>query len=163
MATLLYDNSPAESRLRSADTAILILRLVFGVIIFAHGAQKVLGWYGGPGMAATVQGMSGMGIPAPLVYLSSFTELLGGLALILGLLTRPAALGLAINMAVAVVKVHLPNGLFSQNQGFEFPLSLLAIALAVLIYGAGAYSLDALLFGRRRAAEVTPTGRPITV
>lgn len=156
-------NTPStETKLTQADVAVLVLRLVLGVIFFAHGAQKVFGWYGGPGLAATVQGMGGMGIPAPLALLAAFTELLGGLGVLVGLLTRLAALGLAVTMSVAVLKVHLSGGLFAANNGFEFPLALLAISLALVAYGAGRWSLDAVLAKALGRSARPSADRPVT-
>jgi putative oxidoreductase len=126
----------------------LILRLALGVIFFAHGAQKVLGWFGGHGLAATVSGMGQMGIPAFLAYIASFTEFLGGLGLIFGVLARLSALGILINMVVAVLKVHLANGFFmnwmgnQKGEGFEYHLLAMAIALMVLLAGPGRIALS---------------------
>src|SRR5688572_15316725 len=83
------------SAISANDIGLFVLRVTLGVIFFAHGGQKVMGWFGGPGLDQTVQGFSGMGIPAPLGYLAAFTELLGGAALILGVFSRIAAVGLA--------------------------------------------------------------------
>src|ERR1017187_7467754 len=126
-------------------TAYLILRLGLGVIMFAHGAQKAFGWFGGYGLSATVDGMGKMGLPVFLVYLSIFTEFLGGIAMIFGILTRIFGIALTINMAVAVIAVHLKNGMLGQG-GFEYPLSLGLMALAISIGGPGILSLDHLLF-----------------
>ncbi len=110
----------------------------------AHGSQKLLGWFGGHGMAGTVQAFhQGLGIPVPLAYLAIFTELFGGAAVLLGLLTRPAALGLAVTMAVAIFRVHWPNGFFlnaadKPRDGIEFALALLGMSLALVLSGAGA-------------------------
>ena len=126
-------------------TAYLVLRLGLGVIMFAHGAQKAFGWFGGYGLSATVDGMGKMGLPVFLVYLSIFTEFLGGIAMIFGILTRIFGIALTINMAVAVIAVHLKNGMLGQG-GFEYPLSLGLMALAISIGGPGILSLDHLLF-----------------
>lgn len=143
MSTLAHDATVAraESRAISAtDWALFVLRLALGVIFFAHGAQKVFGWFGGHGLAGTVSGFGQMGIPAPLAYLAAFTELLGGLGMIFGVLSRLSGLGLAIIMVVAALKVHLPNGFFlngPSGSGFEYNLALFAMALAVLLAGPG--------------------------
>jgi putative oxidoreductase len=126
--------------------AMLVIRLGLGILIFAHGAQKVLGAFGGPGLDATVDGMTKMlGIPPFLAYLSAFTELLGGIAMIFGILTRFFGIALTINMAVAVIGVHLKNGLLGPG-GAEYPLSLGLMALAISIAGPGMLSLDHVLF-----------------
>ncbi len=137
-----------ESRVITAtDWGLLILRLALGVIFFAHGAQKVLGWFGGPGLAATVSGMSHMGIPAVLGYVAAFTEFLGGLGLIFGVLARLSALGIFIVMAVAVLKVHISNGFFmnwmgnQKGEGFEYHLLAMSIAVMILLAGPGRLAL----------------------
>ena len=150
------DTRTESSRLQQADLAVLIVRLALGAIFFAHGAQKLLGWWGGNGWAGTIQGMGGMGIPAPLAALAILTEFFGGLAVIVGALTRLAALGLAVVMLVAIAKVHFKNGFFMSDQGFEYNLALLALALAVVAYGAGRWSLDAMFSAtRRRTADTS--------
>lgn len=144
------------------DVALTILRLVLGVVFFAHGAQKVFGWFGGYGFSATLQGMSGMGLPKVVVLLVIATEFAGALLLIFGALTRLAALGIIGEMIGAVLMVHLPNGFFmnwtgnQKGEGFEYHLLAIAIAVALLIRGGGAYSVDGALTqtrtGMRRAA-----------
>ena len=126
--------------------ATFLVRLVVGMIFAAHGSQKLFGAFGGPGWQATTQMFGQMGF-APGAFwgtLMACTEFFGGLGLIMGLFTRLAALGLVIGMAVAVVKVHWAHGLFAQNGGFEYPLTLLVINIALFIRGAGPWSVDAL-------------------
>jgi putative oxidoreductase len=130
----------------------LVVRLGLGVVFFAHGAQKVLGWFGGPGLRGTVNGFKGMGIPPAATMIAALIEFLGGLAMLTGFLARPAALGLIVVMVVAVAKVHAPNGFFlnwfgtpGKGHGFEFNLALIAMALSILIGGAGALSIDRLI------------------
>ena len=132
-----------------------ILRLVLGVVFFAHGAQKMLGWFGGHGFSATMGAFTGgMHIPVPLAFLAIAAEFFGGLGLIAGLLTRVAAFGIFCNMIVAVLKVHLPNGFFmnwmgtQKGEGYEYHLLVLAITLFLMIRGGGAASLDRLLQSR---------------
>jgi putative oxidoreductase len=141
---LLFDTPPAFS--------LLILRVVLGVIFFAHGAQKVLGWYGGHGLKGTVGFMASMGLPVPIAYLVCFFEFLGGIGLIVGLLTRLAALAVAIVMVGAIATVHWKNGFFinwelspGKGHGFEANLAYLAMTVAILLDGAGLFSIDALL------------------
>jgi putative oxidoreductase len=132
-----------------------ILRLVLGVVFFAHGAQKVLGWWGGRGFSATLSGFEHSGIPAVFAFLAIAAEFLGGIGLILGLLGRVAAFGIACNMLVAIVKVHAPNGLFmnwggqQKGEGFEYHLLVLAMTAAIMIMGSGALSVDGALSRRR--------------
>ncbi|MFQ5797715.1 MAG: DoxX family protein [Bacteroidota bacterium] len=139
--------------LTSHSAALLVLRLVLGVVFFAHGAQKVLGWFGGYGLAGTTQFFQAtFGIPPLLAYLSHFTEFLGGIAIILGLLTRVFALGLTINMLVAMTVAHIGNGFFNSGGGIEFPLALLGVALYLFLVGGGEYSLDAKIFAKPEAS-----------
>lgn len=130
------------------STAVLLLRVVLGVVFFAHGAQKVLGWWGGPGLAGTVQFMAGMGIPAFLAYAAAFTEFLGGIFLILGFLTRISAVGIGITMLVAIFMVHLKQGFFAPG-GIEYSLTLGVISLVILLLGPGRYSVDYNLFHKK--------------
>src|SRR6267378_8630743 len=88
----------------------LVVRIALGVVFFAHGAQKTFGWFGGRGLAATISGFRQMNIPPAATAIAAFTECFGGLAMIVGFLARPAALGLIVVMAVAIVKVHAKNG-----------------------------------------------------
>jgi putative oxidoreductase len=134
------------------EYAALILRLVLGAVFFAHGAQKALGWFGGYGFARTLtQFTTSMHIPEPLALLAIAAEFLGGLGLIAGFLTRVAAAGIAVNMIVAIAMVHYRMGFFmnwsgtKKGEGFEFHLLVIAVALALIIRGAGAFSIDRLL------------------
>src|SRR6202021_1213625 len=122
------------------SVATAILRLVLGVIFFAHGAQKMLGWFGGFGFSGTMGFLtSAMHIPAPLAFLAIVAEFFGGLGLILGLLTRIAAFGIAVNMLVAIALVHHAYGFFmnwagtQKGEGFEFHLLVLAIVSFLMI------------------------------
>ena len=133
------------------DTTSLILRLFLGVVIFPHGAQKLLGWFGGHGFSGTMGFFTGtLGIPAVLAFLVIVAEFFGALGLITGFLTRVGALGIGAVMAVATT-MHASNGFFmnwSGNQageGFEYHLLALALSAAVLIRGAGRWSVDGLL------------------
>lgn len=143
------------------DAALAILRLVLGIVFFAHGAQKVLGWFGGSGFAATMGFFTAkMGIPAPLAALAIAAEFLGGLGLILGLLSRVAAFGIAVNMLVAILLVHAPHGLFmnwygnQKGEGIEYHLLAIAIAIAVMLKGAGAASVDLAIYRSRPGASM---------
>ncbi len=125
----------------------LPLRLAAGVIFAAHGAQKLFGWFDGYGLEGTGAWMASIGIePGVLMAaLAGSAEFFGGLLLIAGLLVRPAAVVLAITMVVAVVTVHLKNGLFMANNGYEFGLALLVISISLVIRGAGGISADQLI------------------
>jgi len=137
------------------DLALLLIRLTVGAVFFAHGAQKVFGWFGGPGLKQTVVIMS-QSYPPIVAYLVSFGELTAGLGLIFGFLTRIAAAGMFIEMLGAVFLVHWRAGFFSRNKGFEFPLTLCLVSLAIMLEGGGAFSLDAKLKrNRTRTLEVS--------
>jgi putative oxidoreductase len=140
---------------------LAILRLALGIVFFAHGAQKVLGWFGGPGYNGAMGFFTQqLGIQSVFAVLAIMAEFLGGIGLILGFLTRIAAFGIIIEMMVAVVLVHAPNGFFmnwSGNQhgeGFEFHLLAIAMALFALVHGAGAFSID-------RAIDLAERHRPM--
>jgi putative oxidoreductase len=131
-----------------------LLRIILGIIFFAHGAQKVMGWFGGPGLTvAADMFQKNAGIPYPLFLLSTFTEFLGGLFVLFGFLTRISSAGLVINMAVAVLHVHLMKGLFSTNGGFEYPLTLLVVSLCIFLIGPGKLSIDNLIFNKNEKAK----------
>ena len=127
--------------------APLCIRLTLGVIFFAHGADKLFGWYGGGGFNATVSLMKNLNIePAPLMAaLSGGGELLGGILVFFGLLTPLGAFMIACTMVVAIITVHWEGGLFARDNGFEYPLSVLGAALSLICSGGGAFSIDALL------------------
>ncbi|HEY9193414.1 MAG TPA: DoxX family protein [Methyloversatilis sp.] len=125
----------------------LALRMPLGLIFAAHGAQKLFGWFGGYGLAGTGAWMESIGLhPGHLMaLLAGGTEFFGGLALLIGLLVRPAAAALAFAMLVAIFSVHIGNGLFMSNNGYEFGLTLLAASVSLAIGGAGRLSLDRII------------------
>ena len=125
----------------------LALRLAAGVIYTAHGAQKLFGWFGGYGLEGTGQWMDSIGLsPGYWMALGAGSaEFFGGLLLLAGLLTRPTAIVTAFTMVIAILSVHIGNGLFLANNGFEFGLALLGISVALAIRGAGSLSVDRLL------------------
>jgi len=136
----------------SDDLTVMLLRLVLGVVFFAHGAQKALGWFGGFGFNGTMGFFTQqMHIPAPFAFLAIAAEFLGGMGLILGLLGRVAAFGIACNMVVAIFMIHRHFGFFAnwygtqKGEGFEYHLLAIAIALAIMAKGSGALSLDRAL------------------
>jgi putative oxidoreductase len=128
----------------------LSLRLGAGVIFAAHGAQKLFGWFGGYGLEGTAGWMASIGLEPGLLMaaMAGSAEFFGGLLLIVGLLVRPTALVLGTTMLVAIVTVHLQNGLFLSNNGYEFGLALLAISIGLVFRGAGSFSADRLLHSR---------------
>ncbi len=136
---------------RLQPLALLALRLILGTIMIAHGYSKV--FHGG--FAAHAQHVANMGLPFWLGYLSSITEFFGGILLIAGLLTRCVSLAVMIDMFVAIWKVHWKNGMFGKG-GFEFPLTLLTIAFALILFGAGPIALDAIRGGGGRSKKSKP-------
>jgi len=131
-----------------ADRTLTFIRVVAGLVMLAHGAQKMLGMFGGPGYGGAMGMFGQMGIPEPLAALAIYTEFFGSLLLILGLLGRIAALGVTIDMIVAVAIVHARFGFFMNwagtqpGEGFEYHLLYVALAIPVMVRGAGAWSLD---------------------
>lgn len=128
----------------------LPLRLIAGLLFTAHGAQKLFAWFGGYGLDGTGQWMESIGLsPGYLMALmAGSAEFFGGLLLIVGFLTRPTSFVLAITMIVAIFTVHIDNGLFMSNNGYEFGLALIAISISLLFSGAGKLSLDNLVAQR---------------
>ena len=136
----------------SNDPTLAMLRVVLGLIFFAHGAQKMLGWFGGYGFSGTMAFFTQQAhIPAPFAFLAICAEFLGGIGLILGLLGRVAAFGIACNMVAAVAMVHWHFGFFAnwsgnqKGEGIEYHLLALAITMAIMIKGSGALSVDRAL------------------
>ncbi len=134
------------------DIALTTLRLVLGVVFFAHGAQKMLGWFGGYGFSGTMGYLTHMAhLHSPVAFLVICIEFFGGLGLIVGLLTRVAAFGIGVEMIGAVLTVHLANGFFmnwagnQKGEGYEYHLLAIAIAGVLLSRGAGAFSVDRAL------------------
>jgi putative oxidoreductase len=125
----------------------LPLRVGAGVIFVAHGAQKLFGWFGGYGLEGTAGWMTSIGLEPGLLMatMAGSAEFFGGMLLIVGLLVRPAALILSITMIVAIVTVHLQNGLFMSDNGYEFGLALLAVCVGLVFRGAGSLSADRAL------------------
>jgi putative oxidoreductase len=141
------------------DSATAVLRFVLGVIFFAHGAQKMLGWFGGYGFSGTMGFFTDvMHIPVLFAFLAITAEFFGGLGLMLGFLTRIAALGIFSNMVVAIAMVHLRFGFFmnwtgaQKGEGFEYHLLVLAITAFLMIRGAGAVSIDRVLASPAKGA-----------
>jgi putative oxidoreductase len=152
---MLLFRSPTKSQI---DTALTVLRVVLGITFIMHGGQKIF-VYGFDGVAGSFaqMGIPAAGLMGPFVAL---VEFFGGIAIVLGLLTRLAALGLAATMVVAILTVHLKAGFFNPG-GIEFPLSLLGTAITLAITGAGALSLDALLAKRFAGERASEQGTPV--
>jgi putative oxidoreductase len=132
-----------------ASCGLTVLRVVVGIVFLAHGWQKMFG-FKIPGVTRMV---TGLGIPMPgfFAVVLTLVELLGGIALILGVATRVAAVLLAIDMTVAILKVHLPHGFFAQGGGYEFALTLLAATVCLALAGAGSVSVDGALAKKKPA------------
>ena len=130
----------------SMSVGLLILRVILGLTIAAHGAQKLFGWFGGPGVTKLAQGFAMQGFRPPLLWvgLVILGEFGGGVSIALGFLTPLGAAGVAGAMAMAIFKSHWKNGFWNSKRGLEFPLALLGMGLAIGLMGAGNYSLDAL-------------------
>ena len=138
------------------STGTTIVRVLLGLVFFVHGAQKMLGWFGGYGFSGTMGFFTGaLHIPAVFAFLAIAAEFFGGLGLIFGVLTRVAALGIAVNMLVAIAMVHSRFGFFmnwsgnQKGEGFEYHLLALAMAAFLMLEGAGAFSVDRRLAGER--------------
>ena len=142
----------------SDDRIPMLARLALGIVIFPHGAQKVLGWFGGPGIDGALGFYASLGVPAFFGWILMTTEFIGGIALIVGLLGRVAAAVIAVDMIVAVIQLHWTVGFFMdwngqlQGEGFEFHILAVTLALIVIIRGSGAQSLDRAI-----------TTRPVTL
>ena len=138
---------------RLQPLALLIMRLALGAIMVAHGYHKVFG-----GLHHHTQMVASLGLPAWLGYVSAFTEFFGGLMILLGFFTRPAAVAIGINLFVAIWKVHLHNGLIGSpdRPGFEFPLAAFTLAFALVFFGGGPIALDHALRGGGRGASQRP-------
>ena len=145
MITNLFSTDP--------DWTLTTIRVILGVVFFAHGAQKMLGWFGGAGLKETIRTMHEyIHVPIPLAFLAVSSEFFGGLGLIVGLLSRVAAIGIGFTMISAIVMVHSRYGLFMNwlgdrpGHGIEYHLLVIALVIAILVGGSGAASLDHLLY-----------------
>ncbi len=132
---------------RAEEVAVTVLRVMVGVILAVHGAQKLMD------IPGTMQGFAHLGIPYPqyAVYLAIAGEFFGGLGIVVGLLTRVAALGAMCSMAVAIGYAHIGHGLLAKNGGWEYPLVLALVALYFVTHGAGPASVDAYIARKRRS------------
>jgi putative oxidoreductase len=144
----------------------LIARLTLGLVMFPHGAQKALGWFGGYGFSGTMGFFTGqMHIPAVFAFLAVAAEFGGSIGLITGFLSRVSAFGIAVNMVVATLMVHAANGFFmnwagnQKGEGFEYHVLVVGLALVVIVSGAGKWSIDGLL-GRRLDVQPVTAGKP---
>ena len=149
----IFKNFPVVGVLTNEKVQLtdLILRLALGTVFFAHGAQKLLGWFGGYGWSGTMGYLTQtVHLAAPIAGLVILLEFFAGIALILGFLTRPAALGIALIMLGAALTVHLPNGFFLDKGGVEYVFVIFLVALYLLINGSGTISIDGLIRARNQ-------------
>jgi putative oxidoreductase len=159
---------PIQALLKTDNhSAQLIARLTLAAVMFPHGAQKALGWFGGYGFSGTMNFFTQqMHVPAPLAFLAIAAEFAGSIGLLVGCLSRVAAFGIATNMAVAILTVHAANGFFmnwygnQKGEGFEYHLLVLGLALTVIISGGGKWSIDRLLGGRLSLQNVRSQEAP---
>src|ERR1700686_2328922 len=149
-----------------ADWVVGIARIVLGIIFFGHGAQKILGWYGGPGLASSMRTFTEhLHLPSTLAFLVIAGEFFGGIGLIVGLFSRIAALVIALTMVGAIATVHFRFGLFlnwfgnQKGHGIEYHLLALALALVVVVKGAGGFSVDRLVYKHTSRLEQSVAGR----
>jgi len=130
------------------NIGLLIIRLVVGLLFVGHGAQKLFGWFGGYGLKGTGGWFESIGMKpgVTMALIAGLAEFFGGLMFALGLLTPLAGILIAGTMAMAIVKVHAQNGLWSTSNGYEYNMTLIAVALGIALIGPGQYALDAFLF-----------------
>ena len=135
----------------SDDVVLTILRLVLGVVFFAHGSQKMLGWFGGSGFSGTISDFAKFGMPTAVALFAIFVEFFGSLSLLFGLLSRVAAFAIIVEMIGAVLTIHIHNGFFmnwigrQKGEGFEYHLITIALAFLIMVRGAGALSIDYMM------------------
>ncbi len=151
----------------NSSAAPLIARAALALVMFPHGAQKMLGWFGGHGFSGTMNFFTGtMHIPALFAFLAIFAEFAGSIALLLGVFSRLAAFGVGAVMVVAIATVHAANGFFmnwqgnQKGEGFEYHLLALGLALIVVIHGGGKASIDRLLAGRSEESPSETASQP---
>ncbi len=144
----------------SDDPGATVARLALAIVIFPHGAQKALGWFGGGGFQASIHGFqTGLGIPPVLGFLAIAAEFAGAIGLFIGCLSRVAALGIMCNMIVAATLVSARNGFWmnwygkQQGEGYEFHILAAGLALSTVIRGAGAFSIDRIIARRLDGAQ----------
>lgn len=145
------------------NNALLLQRIVLGVVMFPHGAQKLLGWYGGFGFGGTMGFFTeSMGLPSPIAFLVIIAESLGALALIAGLATRISAFGIVAVMIGAVLTSHLDHGFFmnwfgaQKGEGYEYHLLAIALGIPLMLRGGGAFAVDTMLLAKLRATGPLP-------
>jgi putative oxidoreductase len=130
------------------EYSLALARVVLGLVFFAHGAQKMLGWFGGSGFSGTISGFAKFGMPAAVALFAIFVEFFGSLGLLLGLLSRVAAFAIIVEMIGAILTIHIHNGFFmnwmgrQKGEGYEYHLITIALGFLIMVRGAGALSID---------------------
>jgi putative oxidoreductase len=134
--------------MKMINVGLLLIRLVIGVLFIGHGAQKLFGWFGGYGIKGTGGWFESIGIKpgVTMAVMAGLTELIGGILFALGLLTPLAGILIAGTMVMAIIKVHAANGLWATQNGYEFNLTLLVVAIGVALIGPGQFAIDYFLF-----------------
>ena len=136
------------------EYSLALVRVALGIVFFAHGAQKMLGWFGGLGFSGTIGLFAKLGMPSVVALFAIFVEFFGALSLLFGLLSRVAALAIIVEMIGAVLTIHIHNGFFmnwtgqQKGEGFEYHLVTIALALLLVVQGAGALSIDRVTYSR---------------
>lgn len=130
------------------DIGLFIIRLIIGALFIGHGAQKLFGWFGGYGLKGTAGWLESMNLKpgAVMALMAGLSEFAGGILFVLGLFTPVAALLIAATMIMAIIKVHGANGLWSTANGYEYNLTLIAVAIGIALAGPGQIALDAIIF-----------------
>ncbi|WP_088040554.1 DoxX family protein [Bacillus sp. EAC] len=130
------------------NVGLLMIRLVIGLLFIGHGAQKLFGWFSGYGLKGTGGWFESIGMKpgVTIALIAGLAELIGGILFAFGLLTPVAGILIAGTMAMAIIKVHAPNGIWATSNGYEYNLTLLVVAISVVLTGPGKYALDTFLF-----------------
>ena len=136
------------------EYSLALARIALGIVFLAHGSQKMFGWFGGPAFSGTISVFAKLGMPLVVALFAIFVEFLGGLSLLFGLFSRVAAVAIIVEMIGAILTVHIHFGFFmnwageQKGEGFEYHLITIALALLIMVWGAGAASIDYLVFSR---------------
>jgi putative oxidoreductase len=146
LSSIYTDSYPVLKNEKAISITSLLLRLTIGLCFFLHGAQKVFGWFGGSGLEKWSEYLATKNFPKPVAYLSAFVEMIAGILLITGTLTKASALAMIIFMAFAVWIAHFDKGYFSQKGGYEYQLLLIVACVCTMILGGGEYSIDKYIF-----------------
>ena len=150
LSQLYTDSYPVFKNEKAISVTSLLLRLTLGLAFFLHGAQKVFGWFGGSGLEKWSEYLSTKNFPKSVAYISAFVEMIAGIFLIAGVLTKASALSMVIFMLFAVWIAHFDKGYFSQKGGFEYQLLIIISCVVLIILGGGDYSADKYIFTNKQ-------------